>query len=51
MQELDKLLLLSKIEEALKEIPTPPQGRNIAIVNTKLQEAKLWLLADIKKLL
>ena len=40
---MDKEKIMELIEEAIKEIPTPPPGREAAMVKTKLDEAKLWL--------
>ena len=44
---MDKKNLLKAINEIINEIPTPPPGRKIALVKTKLEEAKLWLQDDI----
>ncbi|MGE5438046.1 MAG: hypothetical protein ACM3O3_12605 [Syntrophothermus sp.] len=30
------------IKEAISKIPVPPQGREMALVKTKLEEALLW---------
>lgn len=35
--------LLNLILESISKIPQPPPGREMALVKTKLQEAKLWL--------
>ena len=40
--------LLKEIKKLIDEIPIPPPGRKIALVKTKLEEAKLWLEDDLK---
>lgn len=51
MTKQEKIELGTKIQEARESIPVPPPGREIALVKTKLDEAYMWLLADIEELL
>ncbi len=43
----DKKDLLLKIISLIESIPIPPPGREMALVKTKLEEAKLWLQESI----
>ena len=45
---MDKKILLKAINQIINEIPTSPPGRKIALVKTKLEEARLWLEDDLK---
>jgi hypothetical protein len=47
MTRKEKEELLEKIILLHNEIPTPPPGRNMAVVSTKLDEAKLWLVQEL----
>jgi hypothetical protein len=47
MKNEQKLLVLSKILEAKDEIPTPPPGRYMALVKTKLEEAELYMRREL----
>lgn len=48
MDNQEKLILLTKLYETRDLIPTPPSGREIALVKTKLDEAILWLKEAIE---
>jgi len=40
--EWDKNIFLKDLQKLIATIPVPPAGRELALVKTKLDEARLW---------
>ena len=45
----EKKVLLLRIIHIIQDIPIPPQGREMALVKTNLDQAKLWLRESIEQ--
>ena len=51
MSKKEIILLISRIKSLTDSIPTPPPGRELAVVKTNLDQARLWAQEayDVKK--
>jgi hypothetical protein len=45
----EKKVLLLRIIHIIQDIPIPPPGREIALMKTNLDQAKLWLKESIEQ--